>query len=137
MDGQIKIGDFGLVTDMAEIPFDPMTSSSSNSSTNNAAGFDFTKISEKKHTQRVGTSLYMSPEQGKGLSYNYKVDIFSLGLIFFELLNYFGTESERYRVLEDIRRHKFPSEFIEKHKDEVSWTLKSVDQVLMTFSIIQ
>jgi eukaryotic translation initiation factor 2-alpha kinase 3 len=120
LDGQIKIGDFGLVTEsvaeMAELPSDPLTSSSSNSS---GFRFDFSKISEKKHTQRVGTSLYMSPEQCKGLSYNYKVDIFSLGLIFFELLTYFGTESERFRVLEKIRKKEFPKDFIDKHKDEV------------------
>lgn len=118
LDGQIKIGDFGLVTDMAEIPVDPLTSSSSNSSAN-MGDFDFCSISQKKHTQRVGTSLYMSPEQSKGLSYNYKVDIFSLGLILFELLNFFHTETERYKVLENIRKHIFPSEFVENFKDEV------------------
>lgn len=119
LDGQIKIGDFGLVTDMAEMPIDPLTSSSSNS--NSFAGeFDFTNISQKKHTQRVGTSLYMSPEQSKGLAYNYKVDIFSLGLILFELLNFFNTESERYKVLENIRKHVFPTDFMENFKDEVS-----------------
>lgn len=121
LDGQIKIGDFGLVTDMAEIPTDLLTSSSSNSnSSGNVVDFNFTSISQKKHTQRVGTSLYMSPEQSKGLPYNYKVDIFSLGLILFELLNYFSTETERFKVLENLRKHVFPSEFIENHKDEVS-----------------
>lgn len=117
LDGQIKIGDFGLVTDMADISVDPLTSSSSNSSANVG---DLAYIAQKKHTQRVGTSLYMSPEQSKGLQYNYKVDIFSLGLILFELLNYFGTETERYKVLENIRKHIFPQEFMEQSKDEVS-----------------
>lgn len=121
MDGQIKIGDFGLVTDMAEIPVDPLTSSTSNSS------FDFASISQKKHTQRVGTSLYMSPEQNKGSAYNYKVDIFSLGLILFELLNFFNTETERFKVLENIRKHIFPPEFIENYKDEVSSVVKLID----------
>lgn len=118
LDGQIKIGDFGLVTDMAEMPVDPLTSSSSNS--NSFVGdFDFTSISQKKHTQQVGTSLYMSPEQAKSLAYNYKVDIYSLGLILFELLNFFNTESERYKVLENIRKHIFPKGFMENFKDEV------------------
>ena len=128
LDGQIKIGDFGLVTDMAEIPVDPLTgSSSSNSnSTANIGDFDFTSISQKKHTQRVGTSLYMSPEQSQGLPYNYKVDIFSLGLILFELLNFFHTETERFKVLDNIRRHIFPQDFIEKFKDEVSLPLPAI-----------
>lgn len=121
LDGQIKIGDFGLVTDMAETPIDPQTSSSSNSNSSNNMEFDFTKVSGKEHTQRVGTSLYMSPEQGRGLAYNYKVDIYSLGLILFELLNYFGTESERIRTLESIRRQNFPAQFMEDHRDEVSF----------------
>lgn len=119
LDGQIKIGDFGLVTDMAETPIDPLTGSTGSSSSNNLE-FDFTKVSGgKEHTQRVGTSLYMSPEQGRGLTYNYKVDIYSLGLILFELLNYFGTESERIRTLESIRRQNFPAQFIEDHRNEV------------------
>jgi serine/threonine protein kinase len=100
---------------MAENSSDSLTSSTSNSS------FDFSSVSHKKHTERVGTSLYMSPEQNKGSAYNYKVDIFSLGLILFELLNFFNTETERFKVLENIRRHTFPKEFIESHKDEVSF----------------
>jgi eukaryotic translation initiation factor 2-alpha kinase 3 len=103
---------------MFDIPVDPIASSSSNSSAN--FDLDFTVIGQnKKHTQRVGTGLYMSPEQAKGQAYNYKVDIYSLGLIFFELLNYFVTESERYKVLQSIKHHKFPEEFCREYKDEV------------------
>lgn len=115
LDGQIKIGDFGLVTDMAEIPYDPSTSSS-----NSSSNFDIISISQKKHTQRVGTSLYMSPEQSSGRPYNYKVDIFSLGLILFELLNFFNTETERFKVLDSIRKGIFPPEFEENFNQEVS-----------------
>lgn len=121
LDQEVKIGDFGLVAEgnwgaIERVgDTDQIVSSSSNSSASVGA-LDF---SQKKHTQRVGTSLYMSPEQSNGLNYNYKVDIFSLGLILFELLSFFKTESERYRVLLDIRKDVFPSEFIEKNKQEV------------------
>lgn len=129
LDGQVKIGDFGLVTDMAEMPTDLITSSSSNSNSNSSTSFgdfDLTNIRQKKHTQRVGTSLYMSPEQSNGLAYNYKVDIYSLGLILFELLNFFNTETERYKVLVNLRNHIFPAEFIDSFSDEVSFSIHIV-----------
>ncbi|XP_060870563.1 eukaryotic translation initiation factor 2-alpha kinase isoform X1 [Metopolophium dirhodum] len=106
LDGQIKIGDFGLVTEMIE------------------SGEGITIHENKKkwlneqHTDRVGTQLYMSPEQISGTSYNYKVDIYSLGVIFFELLNPFTTEMERYQTLTQLRNNIFPSHFLKKFKKE-------------------
>lgn len=104
---------------MSDIPIDPLTSSSSNSNSSASFDLDFTIIGHKKHTQRVGTSLYMSPEQSRGQAYNYKVDIYSLGLIFFELLNYFHTETERYKVLQAIKANKYPDDFKNGFEDEV------------------
>lgn len=74
-----------------------------------------------KHTEQVGTHLYMSPEQVQGHQYNYKVDIYSLGLIFFELLVVFGTEMERIETLKALRLSAFPRDFSLQFKDEVSW----------------
>lgn len=64
-----------------------------------------------RHTNQVGTQLYMSPEQLMGKPYNYKVDIYSLGIILFELLVPFGTHMERGRTLTNLRQNKFPTEF--------------------------
>lgn len=72
-----------------------------------------------KHTEQVGTQLYMSPEQQEGRQYNYKVDIYSLGLIFFELLRVFGTEMERIETLKSLRMSQFPSDFHLIFPDEV------------------
>lgn len=62
----------------------------------------------------------MSPEQLQGLAYNYKVDIYSLGLIYFELLYEFGTEMERISTLKTIRKLQFPHGFSETFHKEVS-----------------
>ncbi|XP_063695629.1 eukaryotic translation initiation factor 2-alpha kinase [Culicoides brevitarsis] len=107
LDGQIKIGDFGLVTDMAE-----------QTTPINENSMSLPNTSNKKHTQAVGTTLYMSPEQISGLPYDYKVDIFSLGLILFELYATFNTEMERINTLKAVRSQKFPEEFKQNFNNE-------------------
>lgn len=97
------MGDFGLVTDMRAPGEKEQTLS----------------LSPHGHTKAVGTRLYMSPEQMKMQRYNYKVDIYSLGLIFFELLVPFDTEMERVCTLFDVREKKYPSDFLEKYAEEV------------------
>lgn len=72
------------------------------------------------HTARVGTHLYMSPEQMNGQNYNYKVDIYSLGIILFELLIPFSTEMERVIALTNLRKSIFPDNFSEQFPSEVS-----------------
>lgn len=62
----------------------------------------------------------MSPEQSKGRIYDYKVDIYSLGIILFELLVPFSTDMERIKTLTDIKAQKFPDGFAEKYPAEVS-----------------
>uniref|UniRef100_A0A0K2V880 non-specific serine/threonine protein kinase n=1 Tax=Lepeophtheirus salmonis TaxID=72036 RepID=A0A0K2V880_LEPSM len=89
-DGTIKIGDFGLVTHV-ELDFEP-----------NGELFSCPE-SNLRHTDRVGTELYMSPEQLANKSYNHKVDIFSMGLILFELLVTFSTQMERIQCLRDLK----------------------------------
>ncbi|KAM7364322.1 pancreatic eIF-2alpha kinase [Cochliomyia hominivorax] len=106
-EGQIKIGDFGLVTDMADIP-NMITKCGDKTGLPSCA----------RHTQQVGTHLYMSPEQLRGLPYDFKVDIYSLGLIFFELLVYFSTEMERIMTLRSLRDGNYPKDFPHEHPNE-------------------
>lgn len=105
MDQQIKVGDFGLVTAIAD----------------DEGRLSLTKEAGRRegHTSQVGTQLYMSPEQLSGRPYSYKVDIFSLGLILFELLVPFSTQMERSKVLQDVRSHKFPPAFARDYEVEV------------------
>ncbi|XP_034083257.1 eukaryotic translation initiation factor 2-alpha kinase 3-like [Gymnodraco acuticeps] len=91
MDGEVKIGDFGLVTRDDDDDDD-----------------DFALIERTRHR---GTSTYMAPEQITGKTYDRKVDIFALGLIYFELLWTLSTGHERGVVWNDARSQKLPEEF--------------------------
>ncbi|CAH8494047.1 unnamed protein product [Dicrocoelium dendriticum] len=75
----------------------------------------------RRHTAYVGTDLYMSPEQERGDPYDYKVDIFSLGLILLELLIPFHTNMERVCTLTRAKMQQLPDQLVAQHPDEVRW----------------
>ncbi|CAH8515932.1 unnamed protein product [Heterobilharzia americana] len=81
----------------------------------------------RRHTDHVGTDLYMSPEQERGDNYNHKVDIFSLGLIFLELLITFSTSMERIYTLTRAKQQKLPKDFITCNPVETEFVLKLLD----------
>lgn len=51
------------------------------------------------HSKYLGTSFYISPEQNRKGSYNEKVDVYALGVVYFEMNCPFGTEMERSQVI--------------------------------------
>ncbi|CAH1797366.1 unnamed protein product [Owenia fusiformis] len=106
LDGTVKVGDFGLVTALDE-------------EIQRHSGVE--KGSMKKHTDQVGTQLYMSREQMAGKSYDYKVDIFSLGMIFFELFYPFSTQMERVSTLVKVKNSLFPSRFVMELPEEYNF----------------
>mmetsp|Transcript_26687 Transcript_26687/g.58841 ORF Transcript_26687/g.58841 Transcript_26687/m.58841 type:complete len:1052 (-) Transcript_26687:363-3518(-) len=81
---RIKIGDFGLATKLGD-----------------AIGTeDLMSVCPSEGLSRgVGTYIYASPEQRGGQDYSNKTDIFSLGIILFELLNK-GWETSMGRMLD-------------------------------------
>ncbi|TIA92337.1 hypothetical protein E3P99_00678 [Wallemia hederae] len=116
--GDVKIGDFGLATLGVNDP-------------NNSMMFDKALVNESSDTtSAVGTSLYIAPEIANSTGrYTEKVDIFSLGIIFFEMCNKFRTGMERVQVLHQMRqpKPKFPSTFPDSLADErklIEWMLK-------------
>jgi TolB-like protein len=69
-DGRVKVLDFGLTKDLRAVSEDAATMTSSG---NTQAGVV------------MGTPLYMSPEQIAGARVDHRTDIFSLGIILYEL----------------------------------------------------
>ncbi|XP_076599677.1 interferon-induced, double-stranded RNA-activated protein kinase [Chaetodon auriga] len=89
-DGEVKIGDFGLVTDENDDDAENLV----------------------ERTVYKGTPSYMAPEQKNRTTYDRKVDIFALGLIYFELLWNLPTGQERKAIWEDVRNQKLPEGFL-------------------------
>lgn len=70
-DGIIKIGDFGI---SRKIPFKQSESK------------DIVLFEGHRITKGIGTQLYSSPEQLNKENYGYESDIYSLGMIYYEML---------------------------------------------------
>jgi translation initiation factor 2-alpha kinase 4 len=90
-DNNPKIGDFGLAT--------PGHSTLTGKSDHDRDSLD------SELTKDIGTKLYTAPEISSNAtgSYDTKVDMYSLGIIFFEMCYQFGTLMERIEVLNDLR----------------------------------
>jgi translation initiation factor 2-alpha kinase 3 len=115
VNGAVKVGDFGLVKYLAKTP-------SCNAAMNKEtfqSELDYYDSMDNAHiTSDVGTELYMSPEQVAGKPYCEKVDVFSMGVILFELLTPFTTQMERHQTLIRVRSRQFPQSFEEQYPKE-------------------
>ncbi|OVA04586.1 Protein kinase domain [Macleaya cordata] len=90
----IKIGDFGLAKflKLEQLDHDPLFPT------------DTTGVSVDG-TGQVGTYFYTAPEIEQGWpKIDEKVDMYSLGVVFFELWHPFGTAMERHIVLSDLKQ---------------------------------
>ncbi|KAF1806974.1 kinase-like domain-containing protein [Mucor lusitanicus] len=135
-----KIGDFGLAaeamdeatgdtvlvpTPMSSTPPSPkMGPCSDATTTSNSSLIDQhlkqrPKRPKPKRTRTVGvgTRTYASPEQLAipAQAYDEKVDIYSLGIILFELFQPFTTGMERADSLDKLKRGIFPNGFLEMY----------------------
>jgi len=69
---------------------------------------------DNTHTEAVGTAIYRAPEQENSRHYDYKADMFSLGIIIFEMWynKKYSTCMERNMTLLALRNEgKFPEDF--------------------------
>lgn len=102
--GIVKIGDFGLSRDLNE----PKNLLLSN--------IDI----ETELTGEMGSNLYSSPEQLNGEKYDYRTDIYSLGVIMFEILSNFGTEMEKIKEITKLKKGD-EINFKDKYPDELKF----------------
>lgn len=131
--GKIKLGDLGLVTTidheltsamtdyrhqvgLRAIPLNPAslrknTFNYSSASTINSE-LCLNKNPKKSHTKNIGTVQYAAPEQLESSEYDQKVDIYSLGLVLFEILHPMKTLMERKEKMTRLKKnYLFPIEF--------------------------
>ena len=99
-DGKLKLGDFGL-----------------------------TKIENiyEKEDNYIGTKLYASPEQYEKKIYTKEADIFSLGIILFELLYVFKTYMEKVEKINELKKGKLPLDFTNMYPYESNIILNMVN----------
>ncbi|GJJ75183.1 hypothetical protein EMPS_07541 [Entomortierella parvispora] len=139
-----KIGDFGLVTDMeggatldaesgsiqdsSVVPPSPgalSTASPTPMLRRHSSAVTTGSRSSRTRTTAVGTVTYASPEQlaRPNLGYDQKADIYSLGIIFFELYHPFSTLMERHAVLKTLRHGELPTDFVSRWPKEAAFVL--------------
>jgi len=106
VEGDVKIGDFGLSRRTRERVTVPKSIVST--STDPELSID------------VGTECFIAPEVKSSSNYSSKVDMFSLGIIFFEMLHEpFCTTQERLEVLRDLgTTGRVPNSFPKTYEKE-------------------
>lgn len=102
----VKVGDFGLATE--DVVSSPVGNESFQDLEALSTRLVRTASVLSDHTSGVGTSTYAAPEQLRSSVYNTKCDVYSLGMILFELFQKYSTEMERGRSLSDLRKGIIP-----------------------------
>ncbi|KAK2627698.1 hypothetical protein QTJ16_002344 [Diplocarpon rosae] len=97
------IGDFGLIHELKDPQAEPFLSPTK------------TELQPFPFSQQAGTKFYCPPKVPEQNPICTRLDVYSLGVIAFELVYKFGTKSERHDVLSAMRNGVWPAEF-ESHK---------------------
>ena len=119
----VKIGDFGLVQ-----TYDKNKKESNNASFNSFLfnnNLQYLNFGGELMTIGIGTKYYCSPEQEKTKNYDNKTDIYSLGIIIFEMFYKFNSLMERDITLRGIKdEQKYPDDMDAKCGKNVSSLVK-------------
>ena len=112
-DNDIKLGDFGLVSVHSNVREEKNNFWSGSFFKNNASS-KLINYGGELITMGIGTKFYCSPEQEKSKNYDNKTDIYSLGIIIFEMLYKFDSLMERDIILTRINQKSiFPKDLEE------------------------
>ncbi|KRZ26437.1 Eukaryotic translation initiation factor 2-alpha kinase 4, partial [Trichinella pseudospiralis] len=104
LNDQAKIGDFGLA----------ISGQSERFGVDDSQSFTLNESDVKDSTSNVGTALYMSPEMSDNHRCSAKVDVYSLGIILFEMFYPMKTCMQRVDVLKELRKPEIiiPDDFL-------------------------
>lgn len=112
--GDVKIGDFGLALENTGASDDAYSQSQTSVRKTSTVHLPVADDRFSSNTKNVGTPFYTSPEVFSHThSYNQKIDMYSFGIIIFELVYQFSTGMERAIVLNGLRSPSiaFPLDF--------------------------
>ena len=101
----VQIGDFGLTRHITANS-EPITPLGMAQYSGNLSYFDV------YHTEGVGTTIYAAPEQLHTNDYSNKVDLYSTGIVLFEIMWPISTQHERVDALNLLRKGKVPHDFM-------------------------
>ena len=81
------------------------------------------------YTNNIGTPLYISPEQEAFNKYDHKTDIYSLGIILYEMISSFSTTHERSERIKALRKAQtIPSDIQKKYPGLTKLVLQMTDR---------
>ena len=123
----VKIGDFGLVQlyDKKKKEMNNKNNSSPFNTFSNYNNLQCVNFGGELLTVGIGTKYYCSPEQEKSENYDNKTDIYSLGIIIFEMFYKFNSYMERDITLRQIKdEQKYPKDMEKKCGKNVSMLVK-------------
>jgi PAS domain S-box-containing protein len=122
----VFVGDFGLAKDMSKSKGEAVELDSNAIETDKQLVHVNLSNQSMPLTIGVGTLLYASPEQLNSRKYDSKTDIYSLGVLFFELFHPLSTPMERVNTLLELRKGNVPTSFQKRWPKEHQLLLKMI-----------